>query len=200
MIMPSKYVVLSALLALGQPVAAQALAVPPLSTDTITGRHPVLFKLGTGLTRGLQKQKTSLSLLAVPIAAGVEYQWRPDWTLYANGFGGVSMNMLEDEARPTGFLYASIVGGDLGGRHYYYKKAAHTGHSAATIWPGKPPPVGTAPPGTKRTPPTSTPRWRPFGGCSAAWAATACSMPIWGPACATRNGRLLLTALPVPSS
>lgn len=91
------------------------------STPELAFKPATLFKLGTGITRGLTIggfRGTSL-----PLVAGVERQVAPAWSLYGNVSSGWRIGARTatpaGEARP---VYLTELGVDLGVRRYYHQE------------------------------------------------------------------------------
>ena len=77
----------------------------------------ILFKLGTGLTRGFELG--SFSGLLVPVVAGAEYSLAPGWSAYANGFTSVRVMRWENSRSSSSSTFLSDPGFDAGIRWYY---------------------------------------------------------------------------------
>lgn len=82
--------------------------------------RPLLLKMGTGLTRGFFVGGDWG--LAVPVVPGAEYQWRPGWSAYADGFCG--LRVLRERwaaGGPTRHRALHAFGFDAGLRYYYHQ-------------------------------------------------------------------------------
>ena len=110
---------------LGSPLATQAQtaaepAVPaPAKTAPVSGyQSATLFKLGTGLTRGLTIG--GFMGTALPLVASVERSYAPAWSVYGNVTSGwrIGARTAAPE-RGTRAAYITELGLDLGVRHYY---------------------------------------------------------------------------------
>lgn len=108
---------------------AQSSSPPPPEAVVLAATESVptkntLFKLGTGLTRGINSG--SYSGLTVPIVLGVEHHVTPAIALYGNLFGAVSIGRRSDADR---YLLREI-GAEAGARYYYnQEKRRLKGHA-----------------------------------------------------------------------
>ncbi|GAB3244144.1 hypothetical protein GCM10027346_41560 [Hymenobacter seoulensis] len=95
------------------PVAAETLPAPAFHAAT-------LFKLGTGITRGLTLG--GYRGTALPLVVGVERQVTPAWSVYGNVSSGwrIGVRMAAPE-RVTRLVYLTELGVDLGVRRYYHQ-------------------------------------------------------------------------------
>ncbi len=100
------------------PVATPAVAAAQLAPDsTASQRSPrPLFKVGTGLIRGIQFG--GYSGLQLPLSVGIEHELRPGWTVYGNAYSSFSVY----RRRYLNEFRRSLVpemGAELGVRRYY---------------------------------------------------------------------------------
>lgn len=109
------------------PLAAQAQTAeqpnPTVAAETPAAaafQPTTLFKLGTGLTRGLTIG--GYMGTALPVVAGVERQVAPAWSLYGNVSSGwrVGGRAAAPDSRMGGVLVTEL-GVDLGVRRYYHQ-------------------------------------------------------------------------------
>jgi hypothetical protein len=93
---------------------------PAGATPELVFEPATLFKLGTGLTRGLTIG--GFMGTALPLVAGVERQVAPAWSLYGNVSSGWQVGNLT--AAPDGktrLVHITELGVDLGVRRYYHQ-------------------------------------------------------------------------------
>jgi len=120
---------------IGQAQTATVTAVP--SADTTVHFVPAtLFKLGTGLTRGLNiGGHLGFSL---PIVAGLERQYKTDWSAYGNVSSGWRIGSREQATsawdQPSALV--SELGVDIGLRHYYRQAQRRAAGRAAGLFAG----------------------------------------------------------------
>ncbi|MBD2715305.1 hypothetical protein KBK19_09680 [Microvirga sp. STR05] len=122
---------LSAPLATQAQTAAEPAAPAPTKTAPAPGfQSATLFKLGTGLTRGLTIG--GFMGTALPLVASVEHNYAPAWSVYGNVSSGwrIGARTAAPE-RGTRSAYVTEVGADLGVRHYYNQEKRQAAGRAA---------------------------------------------------------------------
>ena len=122
--MLSRTFLLSSLLLFGKTFIAAAQTATPVEpvpsvapTETTESSRPVLFKLGTGLTRGAEF--SGYSGVTVPIAIGAEYVMKPGWNVYVNAVPGINAGGGQNSFDRSRYVYLRTVTADLGVRRYY---------------------------------------------------------------------------------
>lgn len=115
--MLSRVFLLSSLLLFGKNFTAAAQTSAPVESLVPVTSRSVLFKLGTGLTRGAEF--SGYAGVTVPFAIGAEYVVKPGWNVYINAVPGINAGGRQNSFDRYSYVYLRTVTADLGVRRYY---------------------------------------------------------------------------------